>query len=115
MARPGMVRADTLDLQDEHNPSAAEHQKRPAQDGLAPHQASEVHHVIRERHSEEQSLADAWNISGSLIEEPGAIDEAQANHQASHGMHQNGEEGGGGGESEAEGDDDMMDRISSSP
>ncbi|KAK0943308.1 protein phosphatase regulator [Friedmanniomyces endolithicus] len=115
MARPGMVRADTLDLQDEHNPSAAEHQKRPAQDGLAPHQASEVHHVIRERHSEEQSLADAWNISGSLIEEPGAIDEAQANHQASHGTHQNGEEGGEGGESEAEGDDDMMDRISSSP
>jgi len=109
--------ADTLDLQDEHNPSASEHQKHPTQNGLAPHQASEVHHVIRERHSEEQSLADAWNIAGNLTEEPGAIDEAQANHEhaQSNGATQEGEAGGEGGESEAEGDDDMMDRISSSP
>ncbi|KAK3066385.1 protein phosphatase regulator [Teratosphaeriaceae sp. CCFEE 6253] len=117
MARPGVVRADTLDLQDEHNPSASEHQKHPAPNGLAPHQASEVHHVLRERHSEEQSLADAWNIAGRLTEEPGAIDEAQANHEhtQTNGTGQDGEAGGEGGESEAEGDDDMMDRISSSP
>ncbi|KAK5706483.1 protein phosphatase regulator [Elasticomyces elasticus] len=118
MSRPGIVRADTLDLQDEHNPSASEHQKHPTQNGLAPHQASEVHHVLRERHSEEQSLADAWNISDSITEEPGAIDEAQANHQqaqAANGSRQDGEDGGEAGESETEGDDDMMDRISSSP
>jgi hypothetical protein len=111
------VLADTLDLQDQDNPSAAEHQKHP-HNGLAPHQASQLHHVIEERHSEEQSLQDAWNMAGNLTEEPGAIDEAQANHDHDHatnGAQQDGEEGAEGGESEAEGDDDMMDRISSSP
>jgi len=113
-----MVRADTLDLQNQENPTAAEHTKRPDQDGLAPHQAAEVHHVIQERRSEENSLADAWKISSSLAEEPGAIDGAQTNddqYHATNGTRRDGEENGEGGESEGEGDDDMMDRISSSP
>lgn len=74
--------------------------------------------MVEERQSEEQSLADAWNIAGSLTDEPGAIEQAQANAEHEHvtnGTQQDGEEGGEGGESEAEGDDDMMDRISSSP
>ncbi|KAK3680306.1 protein phosphatase regulator [Recurvomyces mirabilis] len=119
MSRPGgPVRADTLDLQDHDNPSAAEHQRHPGQNGVAPHQASQLNHVSEERHSEEQSLHDAWNLAGKLTEEPGAIAEAQANHEngnATNGTQQDGEEGGEGGESETEGDDDMMDRISSSP
>ncbi|KAK4546300.1 hypothetical protein LTR36_001977 [Oleoguttula mirabilis] len=118
MARPSIVRADTLDLQDQDNPSASEHQKPQIQSGLAPHQASQLHLVDEERHEEEQSLADAWNMAGTLTEEPGAIDEAQANaehERMTNGTQQGGEEGGEGGESEAEGDDDMLDRISSSP
>ncbi|GAB1738998.1 hypothetical protein NU219Hw_g3765t1 [Hortaea werneckii] len=120
MARPGLVRADTLDLQDQDNPSAAEHPRH--LDGeLAPHQAAELHHVVEERHSEEQSLHEAWNLAGQLTDEPEAIDRAQAHHDHDHdqdranGSHQDGVEGGDGSESEVEGDDDMMDRISSSP
>ncbi|KAI7161136.1 hypothetical protein KC349_g3005 [Hortaea werneckii] len=118
MARPGLVRADTLDLQDQDNPSAAEHLRHP--DGeVAPHQAAELHHVVEERHSEEQSLHEAWNLAGQLTDEPEAIDRAQADHEHDHdranGSHQDGVEGGEGSESEVEGDDDMMDRISSSP
>ncbi|KAK5122175.1 hypothetical protein LTR85_004421 [Meristemomyces frigidus] len=118
MARPSIVRADTLDLQDQDNPSASEHQKLQTQNGLAPHQAAELHHVDEERQEEAQSLAEAWNIAGNLTEEPGAIGQAQANAEHEHmtnGTQQDGEEGGEGGESEADGDDDMMDRISSSP
>ncbi|RMY73550.1 hypothetical protein D0863_03793 [Hortaea werneckii] len=118
MARPGLVRADTLDLQDQDNPSAAEHLRHP--DGeVAPHQAAELHHVVEERHSEEQSLHEAWNLAGRLTDEPEAIERAQADHDHDHdradGSHQDGVEGGEGSESEVEGDDDMMDRISSSP
>ncbi|KAI7668139.1 hypothetical protein KC318_g5444, partial [Hortaea werneckii] len=118
MARPGLVRADTLDLQDQDNPSAAEHLRHPDGD-VAPHQAAELHHVVEERHSEEQSLHEAWNLAGQLTDEPEAIDRAQADHDHDHeranGSHQDGVEGGEGSESEVEGDDDMMDRISSSP
>ena len=37
MTRPNIVRADTIDLQDQDNPSAAEHSKPAVQNGLAPH------------------------------------------------------------------------------
>ncbi len=115
MTRPNIVRADTIDLQDQDNPSAADHQKPQIHGGLAPHQRAEVHHVLEERSSEEHALADAWNISGgSIVEEPDLIEHAQEQHaseqdQATHGMEQ---ENGENGEGE---DDDMMDRISSSP
>ena len=117
MTRPNIVRADTIDLQDQDNPSAAEHHQPSLQGGLAPHQRAEVHHVLKERVSEEHILQEAWNHTGILTEEPSAIDEAEQQRDeqgsATNGTH--GEEGGEGGESEAEGDDDMMDRISSSP
>ena len=116
MTRPNIVRADTIDLQDQDNPSAAEHHKPQIQGGLAPHQRAEVHHVLDERNTEEHALADAWNIAGSLTDEPDAIGEAQLQNgdqeRTANGTHE-GQEGGA--ESEADGDDDMMDRISSSP
>lgn len=121
MTRPNIVRADTIDLQDEDHPSAAEHQKPAIQGGLAPHQRAEVHHVLEERNSEEHSLQEAWNISDNLTEEPGAIEQAQQQEGTNseptvNGTQSEGAEGGGeAGESEAESDDDMMDRISSSP
>lgn len=109
MTRPNMVRADTLDLQDEDHPTASDHTKPATENGIAAHQRAEVDHVIRERHSEEEALAEAWNIAGNLTDEPGAIDQAQQDHE---GNQQNGEDSAN---SETDGDDDMMDRISSSP
>lgn len=115
------MRADTLDLQDQENPSAAEHTKHPQQSptGNAPHVAAQVNHVLEERHSEEQALADAWNIAGTVTDDTSVIDQAQSNQAQEHatnGATHEGEEGGAeGAETEAESDDDMMDRISSSP
>lgn len=117
MTRPNIVRADTLDLQDQENPTAAEHQKPTLQGGLAPHQRAEVHHVIEERNSEEHALADAWNITDNLTDEPDAIDQAQQQHQngeqdgQANGAQQSSTEGG----EDADADDDIMDRMSSSP
>ncbi|KAK5109280.1 hypothetical protein LTR62_007154 [Meristemomyces frigidus] len=116
MSRPGgLVRADTLDLQDQDNPTAAEHQKHPGQNGVAPHQASELHHVQEERQSEEQTLHEAWDLAGKATGQP----DAQAGTivediSGTNGAHRDSEDGEGG-ESEADADDDMMDRISSSP
>lgn len=62
MTRPNIVRADTIDLQDQDSPSAAEHHKPSLQNGLAPHQRAEVHHVLEERHSEEHALADVREL-----------------------------------------------------
>lgn len=109
MARPGIVRADTLDLQDQENPTAAEHQRHPQSNGIAPHQASQVQHVMEERHSEEQALQqEVWGVTGQLNDDPNE-------HGQSNGQERADGDGGEGGDSEGEGDDDMMDRISSSP
>ncbi|KAH9828166.1 Src-like 3 domains [Teratosphaeria destructans] len=120
MARPGMlIRQDTLDLQDQDKPTAAAHHhaaNNGTPNGVGAHQAAQLHHVSEERHSEEQSLVEAWNIADSnLVDEPSAIGEAQGHneHEQANGAHQEGEDGAS--ESEAESDDDMMDRISSSP
>ncbi|EMF15910.1 uncharacterized protein SEPMUDRAFT_39007 [Sphaerulina musiva SO2202] len=116
MARPNILRADTLDLQDQHSPTAAEHTKHPAQDANAPHLAASVQHVLDERHSEEKNLQDAWDISANLDDQPKTSDAADAN-DAKERVQDNGQHGedGAAGEGEGEGDDDMMDRISSSP
>lgn len=116
MARPSVLRADTLDLQDHENPSAAEHSPPNAlqPNGLAPHVSAQVHHVMEERNSEEQSLAEAWNIADSLADNPGAIEQAQAKTAQQNGTNGSGEEDADSADQD-DGDDDMMDRISSSP
>jgi hypothetical protein len=122
MTRPNIVRADTLDLQDQDNPTAAEHHKPDLQGGLAPHQRAEVHHVLEERTSEEHALADAWNMTENLTDEPDAIDQAQQQRDRNgeqgdqaNGAQQAAGEGGEEADADADADDDMMDRISSSP
>ncbi|OQO14737.1 hypothetical protein B0A48_00119 [Cryoendolithus antarcticus] len=110
MLRPNIVRADTIDLQDPSAPTAAEHTKHPAPSTIAPHQAAEYQHVAAERHTEEQVLADAWNMAGQNGQ--------QDNDPATNGeaAKEEGEGEGVTGEEAGEGsDDDMMDRISSSP
>ncbi|CAK3860156.1 dentin sialophospho -like [Lecanosticta acicola] len=122
MTRPSILRADTLDLQDHDNPTAAEHHKHPTPTtaGNAPNLAAQVNHVLEERHSEELALHDAWNIADNLTDDPSAIDQAQSHNAQDHvtngaSGHENGEEGGEGADTETDADDDMMDRISSSP
>lgn len=118
MTRPNIVRADTLDLQDQDNPTASEHQKPHLQGGLAPHQRAEVHHVLEERTSEEHALQDAWSMADNLTDEPDAIDQAQQHRDTNgeQGDQANGaQQAAGEGGEEVDADDDMMDRISSSP
>jgi hypothetical protein len=105
-----------MDLQNHDNPSAAEHAApNPLQpNGLAPHVSAQVHQVMEERHSEEQSLSDAWNIADSLNDNPGAIEQAQAKIAQQNSANGSGEDDGDGADQD-DGDDDMMVRISSSP
>jgi hypothetical protein len=122
--------ADTIDLQDHNNPSAQDHSRKPQQSaagGIGPpansHQASELRHVREERHSEEEHLSNVWTQSNGLSDEPPSDDERdfadgmhdeQPNHN--HNMRQNGEDSEmADAESGDDMDDDMMDKISSSP
>ena len=124
---------DTLDLQDQASPTAQDHRK-PAlgpPHGVAPHQAAELRHVREERHIEEENLSQAWHDTNDLSEEPPSDDEAvltanangvNGNQHDGHQNHQNGTQNGADGDADmhdAEGDDtlddDMMDKISSSP
>jgi hypothetical protein len=130
---------DTLDLQDQTSPTAQEHRKPVHSSPLgvgppAPHQAAELRHVQEERHLEEENLSHAWHDAQDLSEEPPSDDEAiltqgttntpngtqkdeqavqqNGNHVATNGdteMHD------GEGEGDENVDDDMMDKISSSP
>jgi hypothetical protein len=114
--RPNMVRADTIDLQDQDSPTAADHQKHIEADSIAPHQAAQFQHVQEERRSEEQTLEDAWNMAGQHGSEQvangngNADDEAEKKVDATNTANGEAEDG-----SDDEDDDDMMDRMSSSP
>lgn len=113
--RPNLVRADTIDLQDQDAPTAADHHKHPESGGIAPHQAAQFQHVQEERRSEEETLADAWNMAGQHGNEQGANGQtdSEAEKKKTEGTDAaNGEAEDG---SDDEDDDDMMDRMSSSP
>lgn len=109
-----MVRADTLDLQDQDAPTAAEHHKHIEGDTIAPHQAAQFQHVQDERRSEEETLADAWNMAGQ-----------HGNDQLANGKPEteaekkvdgtNAAEAQDGTDDDEDDDDDMLDRMSSSP
>lgn len=107
MTRPFMVRADTLDLQDQDSPSAQDHSKQVTNDLdfgdhlIGVHQAQEIRHISRERQEEEKNLQQAWDAA--------AADVGAGNPQNVE------EERQDDGEADSASDDDMMDRISSSP
>jgi len=110
-----MVRADTIDLQDQDAPTAAEHNKQIEADGIAPHQAAQFQQVQNERRSEEESLADAWNMAGQHGKEQEANGQSDSDAQKKvDGTGATNAEGEDGSEDEDD-DDDMMDRMSSSP
>ncbi|GAB7339231.1 hypothetical protein MBLNU457_5888t2 [Dothideomycetes sp. NU457] len=117
MTRPGIVRADTLDLQDQDSPSTQDHSKRsPVQHAdfsehlVGAHQAAEVRHVMEERHTEEQNLQGAWGSPRdgedirSRTDDMDGVDGEDMRSTAESDA-----------DTDAASDDDMMDRISSSP
>ncbi|KAI9667337.1 MAG: hypothetical protein M1821_000152 [Bathelium mastoideum] len=134
MTRPQIIRADTIDLQDQTSPSAQDHSLQPSQPSPlgtgppAPHQAASVHQVEEERQEETDRLAEAWHVTDTLQDES-QQDNAQAASNAANGEHlyqrdeqaiqqnggQSGHEDAEMAESETEAEDDMIDKISSSP
>ncbi|KAF2432427.1 hypothetical protein EJ08DRAFT_710374 [Tothia fuscella] len=134
---------DTIDLQaDQTSPSAQDHSRKPhpsASGGPAPqsHQAAELRHVQEERHSEEESLSHAWSQANGLSDEPPNDDDNDNNdndprdfadgmhgnevtsrqqHQDQNYQNQDGDDHDmADAESGDDMDDDMMDKISSSP
>jgi len=107
-----MVRADTIDLQDQDAPTAAEHHKHIEADSIAPHQAAQFQHVQEERRSEEETLAEAWNMAGQHGNEQSANGKAEAEAEKKvDGTNAEAEDGS----DDEDDDDDMMDRMSSSP
>ncbi|KAF2659696.1 hypothetical protein K491DRAFT_732310 [Lophiostoma macrostomum CBS 122681] len=140
MTRPQIIRADTLDLQDKTSPTAQDHTNQPAHPGAplgigpaAPHQEASLRRVDDERHAEESHLQNStsWSETNTLREDPGSDDERtivdsvngdrelQQDEQAvrlNGGMSGSGDDGDmQDADAEEDMDDDMMDKISSSP
>ncbi|KNG46642.1 sh3-domain-containing protein [Stemphylium lycopersici] len=126
MTRPHIIRADTIDLQDKTSPTAQDHSQqpeRPAPLGIgpaAPHQQAAIRHVEQERSSEESRLHDAWSDAGTTLrDDPGSDDERTVVNHANGKKDEDGGDGDDGdmqdADVEEDMDDDMMDKISSSP
>ncbi|KAE9984917.1 hypothetical protein EG328_008115 [Venturia inaequalis] len=142
MTRPQIIRAGMIRLcrRDQTSSTAQDHSRKPAtsatttnNNSISPHQASELRHIQEERHLEEEHLSHAWNQANGLSEEPPSEDEeryangmsAEQKEREDSAARQNGAQNGapnGDGTDMADqegdgdsGDDDMMDKISSSP
>ncbi|RHZ55324.1 SH3 domain-containing protein [Aspergillus thermomutatus] len=123
MTRPRIVRADTLDLQDHHAPSAKDHSKHSFNtgSGLAPHQEHTLRHADQDARNEmihgpdleeSQPSADHYHDRMDIHDN---IDVADAG-LGHHGRGDGSEEGDlADEESDDLLDDDLMDKISSSP
>ncbi|RYO79798.1 hypothetical protein DL766_006580 [Monosporascus sp. MC13-8B] len=136
MTRPHIIRADTIDLQDRSAPSAKDHRRPPPQSTtfnglLAPHQAETIREVVEDRADEEcrsPRLSWANGDSGDPSRHPEDFGDHVANsinrnnmqqHDALAAAAQNGgavsDDADLGAEGDEDLDDDMMDKISSSP
>ncbi|KAF5860474.1 hypothetical protein ETB97_001484 [Aspergillus alliaceus] len=128
MTRPRIVRADTLDLQDQHAPSAKDHSKQhPAVvgNGYSPHQEQSIRHADRDTRVEvlhepgtegNHLVADEYGDGIGMYDDD---DDDDLDHELGHSHHAGGSEDGdladGEGDDDLLDDDDMMDKISSSP
>ena len=114
---------DTIDLQDQDAPSAKDHSRHPAtgrQGSPSPHQADALRHVeleISEQHG--RSPRASQDLSGKelqLLHDEDAAHDRDPNHNLLSNSAQNGAEEEIQGEDGDESlDDDMIDKISSSP
>ncbi|KKK15615.1 hypothetical protein ARAM_006526 [Aspergillus rambellii] len=121
MTRPRILRADTLDLQDQHAPSAKDHSKSTVHtnmdNGIAPHQEQPL------RHADHDPKAEVGPDSHEThLDTDGYCDDTY-DINSDLGVHaREGDSGSGGeeadltdGEADDLLDDDLMDKISSSP
>lgn len=136
MTRPQIIRADTLDLQDKTSPTAQDHSRQPQHPAplgvgpAAPHQEASLRQVTEERHSEEAQLQNGrWSTGSTLRADPDSSDDErtvvnggerlQQDEQAvrlNGGMTGSADDGDmQDADAEEDMDDDMMDKISSSP
>ncbi|KAJ4304299.1 protein phosphatase regulator [Collariella sp. IMI 366227] len=140
MTRPHIIRADTIDLQAHEAKASAQTHHRPTPDGsLAPHQAETLREVAAETAEEKlRSPSAPWTAEPDDIQQHAlALDSAVQRHAGSDNMRaasqedalaiaQNGGLSGHDadadadnadldGDAEVDMDDDMMDKISSSP
>ncbi|CEO58930.1 hypothetical protein PMG11_03622 [Penicillium brasilianum] len=123
MTRPQMIRADTLDLQDHDTPSAKDHTKQPEHPKPlgggrpAPHQELSIRHAEQDSKSE---ILSGPSLNGNHEYRDG-VDMYGEQEETDEDIGRNGEydheEDGdlADGESDDLLDDDMMDKLSSSP
>ncbi|KAL4791711.1 hypothetical protein BDV19DRAFT_289286 [Aspergillus venezuelensis] len=117
-SRPRIVRADTLDLQDHDAPSAKDHNHAVHMDeatGLAPHQEKEVRHANHDSKTEKAHGPDGYHDGIDIYDDTDDIQIGLGVHQGESGAEGEDEE-----HSDLEDDDDLlddelMDKISSSP
>ncbi|KFY16805.1 hypothetical protein V492_01080, partial [Pseudogymnoascus sp. VKM F-4246] len=132
MTRPQIIRADTIDLQDQDAPSAKDHTRQPTHPSAigagppAPHQAGAIRNVVEENERRQHpDTSPNWaNADDSEYDDSDAIEPAANgayhNQHGAHGSQNGGSNAEDADMADAEGDDsldedDMMDKISSSP
>ncbi|ETI21220.1 hypothetical protein G647_07565 [Cladophialophora carrionii CBS 160.54] len=134
--KPQLVRADTLDLQDHSSPSAKDHSKQPNHPSpygygpAAPHQAQTLRHAEHEAYQEQHASprASEERVNGGfrsdqhfyddLDDDDREDDPPNPQNTAANGGGYDGqdpEQGDGGDSQDEDMDDDLMDKISSSP
>ncbi|KAF7113594.1 hypothetical protein CNMCM5793_002950 [Aspergillus hiratsukae] len=119
MTRPRIVRADTLDLQDHHAPSAKDHSKHSFNtgSGLAPHQEHTLRHADQDARNE---MIHGPNLDESHLNADRYHDGMDIHDDidvADGGLGHHGREEGDLADEESDDllDDDLLDKISSSP
>ncbi|KAK5060089.1 hypothetical protein LTR84_009973 [Exophiala bonariae] len=126
--KPQLVRADTLDLQDHDTPSAKDHSRQPAHPSpygygpAAPHQAQTLRQAeqdaYQEQHTSPRQSEDKTNGAFGYSDHD---DDRNDDHNTSNGSNGPGYNGqdindeDGGDSHDEDMDDDLLDKISSSP
>ncbi|KAK2730170.1 SH3 domain-containing protein [Colletotrichum kahawae] len=135
MTRPHIIRADTIDLQDHDAPSAKDHPRGP-HGSLGPHQAATLQEIAQESAEiqarsprlsftdgdDDDDVSDSDDIADEVSKRlnGGAMDDASKKQQDALAIAQNGgtsanSDDGDMDDTDESLDDDMMDKISSSP
>ena len=128
------VNLDTLDLQDHNSPSAKDHSRQPNHPSpygygpAAPHQAQTLRHAEHEAYQEQHTSprASEDRVNGSFPTDQHFYDDLDDERDDSHPNSQNTtggspyngqdpDQGDGGDSQDEDMDDDLMDKISSSP
>ncbi|OLN82719.1 Tip elongation aberrant protein Tea4 [Colletotrichum chlorophyti] len=136
MTRPHIVRADTIDLQDHDAPSAKDHSRGTTNGSFGPHQAETLREVAQESaedqarsprlswtNADDDDISDSDDLAGEASRKPngGAMDDAGKKQQqdalaaAQNGGASINSDDGDMDDTDESLDDDMMDKISSSP